>query len=376
MLGPAAILLTLLACAVVAELALRFFPVYRGLYFQDVRNASDLFRAQPNRSVPFSRDWNFNLANTRRVNDLGFVNDEDYAEDGDRPLVAVVGDSYIEAMMVPYGETVYGRLAERHGDLLDVRSYGFSGAPLSQYLSWIGFATREQGADYLLINVVGNDFHESLARYKRGPGFWHYQERDGELKLELVPFERSTLSKLLGWSYLVNYSLYHLRAPQTLSGLVARLSRPSAPSGKAPRFVGNTERRVDDRRTALSIRAIEAFFRDLPGYAGLPVERIVFVVDAIRAQIYGDLSADEAAASYFGQMRRAFMKRAVALGYGVVDLQEKFESAFARDGRRFEYPMDGHWNGYAHGLVAEAIEQSPRWPTAFRPRDGAGPSPR
>ena len=41
-------------------------------------------------------------------------------------------------------------------------------------------------------------------------------------------------------------------------------------------------------------------------------------------------------------------------GFVVIDMQPVFEAAYRRDGRRFEFPTDTHWNGHAHGLLAEA----------------------
>ena len=73
-------------------------------------------------------------------------------------------------MMVPYEETLYGRLASTLEGRFRVYSFGASGAPLSQYLIWAGHAVREYGARAVVINVVGNDFDESHVAYNTGPG--------------------------------------------------------------------------------------------------------------------------------------------------------------------------------------------------------------
>ena len=82
------------------------------------------------------------MLNHRRVNNAGWVNDQDYEHQDVTPLLAIIGDSYIEAMMVPYEQTVYGRLANTLEGRLRVYSFGASGAPLSQYLIWARHAVE------------------------------------------------------------------------------------------------------------------------------------------------------------------------------------------------------------------------------------------
>ena len=141
-----------------AEMVLRFLPVATGLWALPVNASQPVFRFTPNRDFLFSRDWNFSLVNHGHVNNDGFINDENYAETDPRPLLAVVGDSYVEAAMVPNGKTFYRRLAEKLKQNGRVYSFGASGAPLSQYLVWAQYAAQKYRPAGLAIVVVGNDF--------------------------------------------------------------------------------------------------------------------------------------------------------------------------------------------------------------------------
>jgi hypothetical protein len=58
--------------------------------------------------------------------------------------------------MVPYAKTLYGRLAKALDGRLRVYRFGASGAPLSQYLIWVGYAVREYGARAVVTNVRWN----------------------------------------------------------------------------------------------------------------------------------------------------------------------------------------------------------------------------
>ena len=45
-----------------------------------------------------------------RSNNEGWIDEQDYRRDDPTPLLAIVGDSYIEAQMVPYADTMQARL--------------------------------------------------------------------------------------------------------------------------------------------------------------------------------------------------------------------------------------------------------------------------
>jgi hypothetical protein len=165
--------LSTVATLVVAEIALWFLPVESSLRTVAVDDRNPVFHARPNLRFSFSRGWDFKIPNEGRTNNAGFVNDQDYAADGPRPLIAVVGDSYIEAKMVRFAETVQGRLAAALGSRGRVYSFAFSGAPLSQYVVWARHAKeayRPDGPDGLVVAVVDNDFDESLAATAGGRG--------------------------------------------------------------------------------------------------------------------------------------------------------------------------------------------------------------
>jgi hypothetical protein len=65
-------------------------------------------------------------------------------------------------------------------------------------------------------------------------------------------------------------------------------------------------------------------------------------------------------------MRRHFMQQAAAGGFEVVDMTPAFAAAFARDGQRFDFPHDNHWNALGHGIVADQIAASRLYRRVFR----------
>jgi len=295
------------------------------------------------------------MVNHRRVNNVGWVNDQDYKQDDQTPLLAIIGDSYVAALMVPYTKTLYGRLARELDGRLRVYSFGADGAPLSQYLIWAGHAVREYGARAVVINVVGNDFDESHVAYHNGEGWWVYfpGSSDGNLRLRLIEHRPSWLrSVVYANSSVARYLFFNLRLGTTWMQM--RSFFFGSPALATPRYAGNTAADVDPPRVRASLEAIDAVFRDLPTTVGLPPDRILFTVDGFR---YPDAEA-EGKETYFDLMRRAFISKAELLGYEVIDLDPRFFEHYAAHAQRFEYPHDGHWNEIGHALAAKAVLES------------------
>jgi len=72
--------------------------------------------------------------------------------------------------------------------------------------------------------------------------------------------------------------------------------------------------------------------------------------------------------SYFGEMRRRFMAEAGRRGYEVIDLQPRFVARSADGKTIFEFSTDGHWNGTAHSVVAQALVSSRLYQSVFASR--------
>ena len=102
----------LLVPLVCLELLLWFLPVHGGARPLPVNENNPIDRYEPNRQFIWSRDFYFSIVNRVRINNFGFVSDFDYDPSATSPLLAVLGDSFVEAFMVPFSQTCAGRLAK------------------------------------------------------------------------------------------------------------------------------------------------------------------------------------------------------------------------------------------------------------------------
>jgi hypothetical protein len=338
------IAIALFACAVAAELVLRFLPVQSGIRALAVNDQSPIARYTPNRTFVFSRGWRLALANRGRVNNVGFVNQQDYDSTLNTPLLAVIGDDYVQALMVPYDSTLQGRLARALAGRARVYSFAGSGGALAQYLAWADYARETFRPASLVVVVTLTDADESLLAYWQDQGYYHFREAgNGALELERVDYRPSRVRQVLRESALARYVL--MNGASLFRGQVGAVS-------------GNSPAEPSPARARDSERAVDAFLEQLPRRAGLPPRRVVLVVDAVRPALYDPRARAAAASTYAGRIQRYLVERGRRAGFEVLDMEPIFAAQYARDGVRFESPVDAHWNEVGHRVAAEAVAGS------------------
>lgn len=368
-LGTVAVLLSCCLVAFALEGLFRLLPVNEGLRGLSVDEGNPVFRFTPHRESVYSRGWNFSIVNHVRTNNYGFINDHDYDPRLTTPLLAVIGDSFVEAVMVPFPQTGVARLAEAAGAGGRVYGFGTSGSSLSQYLAYARFARETFHPDGLTVVIVGNDFDESLRKYKNEPGLHYFAESPGGA-LTLTRLDRPVpwWRDLLGGSSLGMYLYVNLEIREVWKRFAYR---PGQSVISRPRFVGNTAAEATPERVADSDRVIEAFLRQLPDMAGLPVSRIALVLDAPRPELYDEDALNAVSDSYFALMRAHLMNQARAAGFEVLDMQPALIADYRERHLRFEFPDDNHWNGIGHEVFARVVRGSKVYRNTFgsdRPR--------
>jgi hypothetical protein len=356
----ATLVVSFLLCLAVAEGVLRMLPVCTDLEMQAIDASNPVLRHRPNSEFVFSDGFWLTNANRGHINNFGFVNDQDYDTDDPRPLLAVIGDSYVEALMIPYGLTVQGRLDAREAGRRRVYSFGSSGSSLLDYLYYAAYARQHFRPEWVVINVVGNDFDEMLLRYRQEPAFHHLKELpDGSLAAIPLEYRLSPGLGLLRRSALARYLSFNIgNASPAMARLLGALHRVAAwlfaPANAAePEFVGNTAATTDPQRIELSQRAVRYVLDHLAKATGLPPSHVLFLVDSYR--IFDPAGLASARRSFFGIMREFLIAEARGRGYEVVDLQDWFARRHEQDGSVFQFPDDGHWNVTGHDEAARAV---------------------
>jgi SGNH hydrolase-like domain, acetyltransferase AlgX len=335
------------------EGAFRLLPVASPPPLLPVNAANPVARFVPNRDYLYAAGWNFPIQSHKHSNNYGFNHFADYHAEETTPLLAVVGDSFVEAHEVDAGKSAAELLHAKLAGAGRVYSFGISGAPLSTYLAYAEFARNRFRPQALAIVVIGNDFDESLLKYKSEPRLSYFTDQ-GELKR--VDYEIAPLKKLLRESAFLRYTQHHLLLWAKMDTLKRRLS--------------GVQQSADYEQTLLtripdSKKAVDYFLDQLPVRSGLAPTSIVLVLDADRPAIYAEETLARSGSGYFGQMRAYLGAQAQSRGFQVLDLQPAFIARYRRDHQRFEFPTDKHWNETGHRVVAEEIAKSAVYANLF-----------
>ncbi len=346
-------------CLLVLEIMLHFMPVNSYIPLEPVTKEDPVVRAKPYTKQTYSAGWYFDAQNKSIMNAQGYNADFDFENQPDRPLIAVVGDSYIEARMVPFEQTLQQRLNVALGENVDVYGVGVGGAPMSQYLMFAQMMRDKYHPDFMIVSIVGNDFDESLPQYKNAPRFHYFvEDENGQLKPSLIgEYRPSFFKELISRSALVRYLYFNLNLSNTVNKALFTLRHKEKTQEKETQ-------KTDQVRISESQKAIDAFLKLLPEYAGLSKRRILITVDAHRGHIYKDQKIPED--DYFLTMRTYLLNKAKAQGYKTLDLYPVFARDYKQHAISFDFQEDRHWNGYAHGVVMEAILSSGALPYTFR----------
>ena len=330
---------TLLGCFVIAELVFRFLIpaaempraiLDRGVMRFDIRGPrSGLFTVGP-----------LNEGRGRwRINNDGWNSAIDYSRDPGRPLIAVIGDSFVEAIHVDADRNFAALLRQRLRGKAEVYAFGFSGTPLSGYLQLVRYVRREYRPDIIVINVVHNDFAESVRSIQPRPTFLQFDHRGDEV-FEVPPagYRSSAVRRLLSHSAVVRYVVINCK----LSRNVARLRRTG--ESEASRLL---------RQRAKIEPVVEAIFTRLR--AENPQTSILIMMDGPRQRMYADARSQ-------AQLRwlPALMSRlSKAHGFEFIDLEPRLRSC-TRSGQAVSFETDYHWNHAGHTIAAEAVLEALR----------------
>jgi hypothetical protein len=335
--------LSILFTLIFLEFALRFLPVIRPFDRTGGVSADETLRYLPNQRTVFSQGKFFDFPVTKVTNNYGFVSEREYVK-GSNPSVVVIGDSYVEAMQVPYQRSIAGKLEELMAPS-KVYSIGVSGAPLSQYLHYAEYAKREFSPEAFVFVIVGNDFDESLCGVKPQRGFYCFNE---QMSLVLSERGEGLLRAAARKSSLIRYLVFHLNLDwrRLFSSFCCSKAQFSTPR----LYVANTESKKSDAIVEGSKKAVNEFFYLLK--KTVETTPVFFIIDADRELIY---SGEKDNQSFFEQLRETFLEEAEKLSFPVVDLHQVFLQSFKIHGDRFEFLADGHWNEKGHQLAAEAV---------------------
>ncbi len=288
---------------------------------------------RPHHQFRSSWGWDFSEAVSHRANNLGFLSARDFVPDG--AALALIGDSFVDASMLPEAERVAAHL-EQELDGRPVYAMGGPGSSLLDYGERLRYASEHLGIRDFVVVLERFDLRQAYC----GSGNIHgpcIERATGEVITSLRP-PPPKAQRYLRHSALLQYLLGHLRFDplQRLRTAWAALSFGAAPPRSPPREFSTDELE----------RALLTFFERIAPYRQ---GRLVMVFDCDRGALTRGETGSDAG-------RDMAMRVAREHGALVVDLAPSFRDYLARSGRHLEVsPVDKHWNRAATRVVAHDI---------------------
>jgi hypothetical protein len=315
------------------EMLFRLLPVANDSSF----NSNDI--NQPvltfnTKTIVHSLGWKMEQAQTRRVNNYGFVDDLNYSPD--RSPVAVIGDSYIKSAMLPYQSTIQNYLSQKLTDRVPVYSYGIPGYAFSGYIGTAEYATKMFQPQAFVFLLTHGDIEDSLRIFNGS----YYLDRATQ-RLNFTDKKSNPIAQLAKESSLFRYLSSHLKIDllrllyQVKEGLMAS-------SKQTVKAVKLSDRELRDISSQL--------LNYLTQKSTVNPDNTIFVFDSDRESMYGEKS--------FGSHRDLAIFRSVAQsqGYRVINTQDMFDRYYKTTGKKLDFtPVDRHWTAETHALVTEAV---------------------
>jgi hypothetical protein len=301
--------------------------------------------------------------------------------------VAVIGDSYAEALQVP-AESAFWSIAEQKlqscgaldGRRVEFINFGVSGFSTARELITLRTRVRQYSPDVVvLLFTTGNDVRDNsptLSRKFEGLPLPYFVYKDGELVLDDSLIRRRNES----WKFRLQQSslggaLDWLRDHSRLVGLfdkarvafqtdnIRRKGGRDAGAGFEPGIDAKVYVEPTDPAWQNAWRVTEALLLLVRDEADAQGAKLLVVTGSMGIQVYPDPSVRERFARELGAQDLLYPDRRVAalggrVGIEVLTLAPALRE-YAERNRVFLHGTDGsgHWNALGHRLVGELLAE-------------------
>ncbi len=279
---------------------------------------------------------------TWHINQQGWNAAKDFlpAEKRSNPAIVILGDSYIENLYQAPDQHMEVHIEQALTQPHEVYGIGKRGTPLSHFAAFAAYAQAHIAPAYTLVLVNHLGVPESFADYRKMPQARQYKlDKSEVISIPAKPKSSSTLKDLLAKSRLYTY----LR-----TNFALQLTPPRDPffQPPTPEIV-----QQDSVRLSKQLELVHTqFLEDMSVAAGR--SKVLYILHPYRTSIYaGDTPVQQ---SRWLQLFKQVLEQQ---GAAYLDLNVHFQEVYQREGKRFEYDINNHFNEYGTKVAAEGIAQ-------------------
>jgi hypothetical protein len=341
-----------LGFALACEIVLRLLPVSTAK-MTGYRLDPLILTYPPQHTWTASTGWDLRNAQTLRSNNLGFPSERDFVPDP-RALV-LVGDSYVEASMLPYPSRPGPQLERALGGARPVYAMGGPGSSLLDYAERVRYAYQALGVRDFVLLLEPGDIRQALCNSGNVHGVC-LDPADLRLRQQTLP-PPSAVKRLLRHSALAQYlngqlnldlrelarSVIVREVPDHTAVAAVPSAAPAAPLGPA------APRELAPARAQLVDVVAAAFFARQQEAA--PGSRLVIVAD-------GQRDASQRVSDEVVLELQRFLQQARGQGVSVVEGQPLFAEHQRQSTLSLSVgPYDEHLNALGVQILMEAASR-------------------
>jgi hypothetical protein len=276
-----------------------------------------------------------------RINPQGWNSIYEFhsATDRNTPMVAMLGDSYLEGFYSDVDEHVDVYLTEMFDSTISFYTFAMSGGILSQYIALMKYEIEQYEPDAYIVFINSQDVQKSF----RGidgihPYYFQYQSDSCRAFTVVTPVaeSRSRVKDVILRSALVRY----LRANAQLNQWGGGLTDENA------NLLTSVDSFPDERNSEELLVAADFVLQELNSF-GRPVLIVAdcpkdWIYEGTEEQAFDDVLALRELVPEYGNV-------------SMLELADYYPAEYARTGHRFSLPDNPHWNAYANEFVARTL---------------------
>jgi hypothetical protein len=259
-----------------------------------------------------------------------------------KPLIAVIGDSFIESFHVDSDESYPFLLRERMYPEKEVYAFGMGGIPLSQYFQINRYVNKNFNPETVIFNLTHSDFEESFKKYFYRRDIWQIAEADSTYSI--VPPDINNISPTSTFWKKALYRSAIFRYLHRNLYIFNLLNQDKDVEVEAnSRVVGDINKQSD------IIEGTDFLFSEIK--AENTGKRVIFIFDAPRYKIYdGTLETSKEKWKY--EMVKSLCNK---YEFEFIDLTVPMQQDYLKNNTKFNSVVDHHWNEYGHQFVANLL---------------------
>jgi len=276
-----------------------------------------------------------------RINEAGWNSAFEFEQQGEKPLVAILGDSYIENLYCEPKDHMDAQVHDLLGGNHRVYGFGRRGIAMSQFPLMTRYIVTQYHPEWLVVVINHRNIGESIPRIRRNKMMNQYEVMgDSVVRIPAEPYKVNSLKRILIKSAFYRYFFtnfaFQIKWP--------RLTWDQTPVQAMPP-------NRDPKNNPIKEQVSHVILQDILAEAG--DTKVLFVLHPERKDMY-EAESLPPQSHHMEVMTRVLEDR--NLDY--IDLHPVFFSAWQREGKKFEFDNNNHWNAYGNAVAAQGVAEA------------------